>query len=463
MILIHLKKILDFTIGHILSAYLFAKDSGEKDNAYQGKLRGVKIFLDTNFMAALLGIDGKYRKDVCLDLVKDIAKLGANICYCEISADEIDGVLDECRKSLENTTSENRIRRIRLERNGITLSQIQFLVANRESFLKGLGVMPMDFPDIGSNYSKYIDFKSLEKFIHDVYLENNPQFDSEHEKQKRRIEKDIRVISGIYRIRNYVFPKSLAQSKGIFISLNSGLAKASYLYEKERYNGGQPIINPCVTDNFIGTLIWVQQPAKIRDISTKRILAQSHAAIQPNEQLLRKYLDLITKLEKEFTITHDQYLASLSYPIALNILQMHVYNDPDSLGAKETEEIAREAFEKMKNEATRKALEEESLRKSKEGENEQIKNSLFIKSHTIGHIVAKIVNWFLSLLIIACIVLGEFKFTHHTLIQISLFIILSFIVFLHIKKDWFIDGFCKKLELLIANNVFDILLPKHLR
>ena len=85
------QRILNFTIGHMLTTLLFVKDSGEKVNAYQSKLRKVKIYLDTGFLLSVLGMDGKYRKEVCLDLIQ-ISEALVRICYCDITSYELDGV-----------------------------------------------------------------------------------------------------------------------------------------------------------------------------------------------------------------------------------------------------------------------------------------------------------------------------------------------------------------------------------
>jgi hypothetical protein len=439
------ERIVRVSVGHMLSSVLVARDTGEKDNAYKGKMRGVRVYLDTSFLLGLLGVDGEYRRQVCSGLVYDLLNAGAILCYCETIEMELEGVTEECRRAMGSTSDRTlRVRRIRLQRHGLSETQIQYIIANRSSILKNHSIIKEEFPDIGTNFSRYIDVKSLEKHIHAVYLENNPAFDANRELQKSRIARDISVISGIYRLRDYASPKSIAQSRAIFVTPNGGLAKASYLYEKERLENVQPIINPCVTETFIGTLIWIQQPARIIAGSSKRVLAQCYAAIQPSDQILAKYLENIDRLQKSNTLAPEEYAAAISYTVALDILQNHTLGDPDMLGEKEAEDIARETLSRIRDQAMKTEIDERRRRQEAENENTLIREHISARSHRIGRLVACTLNWVITV----TFVVGMY----YTTVSASRWWHYGFAFFwlvctlLNIKRSWTIDAFTLKVQ-----------------
>jgi len=79
------ERIVRVSIGHMVSKLIVSRDTGEKDNAYMGRMRGVRIYFDTGFILGLLGIDGGYRKAVCTELANDLLNVGALLRYWRYS------------------------------------------------------------------------------------------------------------------------------------------------------------------------------------------------------------------------------------------------------------------------------------------------------------------------------------------------------------------------------------------
>lgn len=453
------ERIVRVSIGHMVSKLIVSRDTGDKDNAYKGRMQGVRIYLDTGFLLGLLGIDGVYRKAVCSELMNDLCNAGALLCYCDITEIELEGVLETCRKALVAIPEPHlRARRIRLQKHGLSNTQIQYIIANRQTLFKNLFLVKKDFPEIGNNFSKYIDVKSLEKYIHKVYLENNPSFDSDQDQQKNRIEKDIRVLSGIYRLRNYSFPKSLAQAIAIFTTTNTGLAKATHLYELERGVTVQPIINPCVTDIFLGSLIWVQNPARIVSSSSKRILAQCYAAIQPSDQLVSKYIEYIERLQKNNSLNNEEYASAITYAVALDILQNHTLGDPNMLGEKDAEDVAKETLSRIRDEARKSELDERRKREDAENQNNIIIDHIEARARHVGRVVGKVVNW----LITTIFIIGSLVAFISTQCWSKYILIAAMIccTILNIKRSWTIDGFSLWIQNTSKDVIVRFLMPR---
>ncbi|MBW2647665.1 MAG: hypothetical protein JRE23_16120 [Deltaproteobacteria bacterium] len=239
---------------------------------------------------------------------------------------------------------------------------------------------------------------------------------------------------------------------------NAGLAKAVHLYELERGKQVQPIINPCVTDNLLGSLIWVQHPARIFISSTKRILAQCYAAIQPNDQLVSKYLQYIERLQKSNSLNDEEYASAITYAVALDILQNHTLGDPDMLGEKDAEDIARETLDRIRDEARRSEIDERTRRKAAENDRDMVRDHIKARALSIGRIVGGIVNWVITAIFFIGSVAALFAIQHWSKYIFIMAMLLCTV--LNIKRSWSIDKFSLWIQNKSTDVITRFLMPK---
>lgn len=126
-------------------------------------------------------------------------------------------------------------------------------------------------------------------------------------------------------------------------------------------NGNSGFFIPtCVTDIFIGTLIWLQSPAKVQLLNERRIIADCYASLQPSDLLIKKYLDAVEELKNSGKITNDEYYLLRTHRAAMNLLEEKTLGDPDEFDAKTPQEILDDIIAQIRNEEKKKYLEEKN-------------------------------------------------------------------------------------------------------
>jgi len=115
-------------------------------------------------------------------------------------------------------------------------------------------------------------------------------------------------------------------------------------------------IPACVTDEFMGAVIWLQFPQKAFEINKKKIIADAFAAMQPSDELRRKYVLAISELKEKGKINDDRYFLLKCDSTAMNMLQEMTLGDPDRFNVKIAKEIAEKITQQAKEEG-RKEME----------------------------------------------------------------------------------------------------------
>jgi len=222
-------------------------------------------------------------------------------------------------------------------------------------------------PHIYSHYQ--IGEEKLQRFIIETYGIS----DIEIQEMDYTIQKDVQSIFSVYKLRKGRRPQNIKQAKYIFITTNSSLAYANKNFEKEEYGQGF-YIPACVTDTFVGTLIWLKNPHKAVEINERKIIAEIYAALQPSEALLKRYLTEVEKLRNDKKISEDDYILLRESEVARELLAEETLGDPDKYMPKTPieilDKITKEAYdryirEKKEHGKTKIILESEREEKRK--------------------------------------------------------------------------------------------------
>lgn len=115
---------------------------------------------------------------------------------------------------------------------------------------------------------------------------------------------DIDCITSIFRLRRGRPQEFLESCEAIFVTTNSGLARASTKFFNTEY--GVSVAPICMSDQVFTTLVWLKAVNKVPDLPKERLVANCYAALNPSEDLWQKYLKEAEKLLKLNKITeHD--------------------------------------------------------------------------------------------------------------------------------------------------------------
>lgn len=360
------KFIVNLTIGHALSATILFSDF----NQYSGNFKGLNLFFDTPFIFNLIGIDGIHKKALAQELVSILLKEGVKLFVLEITNTEVTTNLEEALRLLEkgkkDPTKGSFTFRTCLE-NGFNQNDVEQIILELSSFYKDNGINDNEIP----NYDEFRDFQIDEEKLYDTIIDTygfkskkedvcKSKKDDKGEKDDKinqTIFRDVQVLSGIYRYRLGNNPKTLKDCKYLFITTNSSLAFASRIFEKKE-NGKRYSLPTCLTDVFLGTLIWLHSPTQIEALSEKKIIADCFAALKPDEKIIAKYLDDVEKLKEKGHLTKDNYILLRTHRAAINILENKTLGDIDEFTSDTTNEILQELLERIKAEERGKLIEE---------------------------------------------------------------------------------------------------------
>lgn len=339
--------LLDISVGHALSgAILYSELS-----SFSGKLKGLNIYIDTPLILSIMGLNGEYKKRSVKELIDILNEEKANLFILDVNRGEVDAILSDCHRWLDKGVYDlNKASRVLryCHRNALTDSDVEQLIVSLDRFLEENNILPSTVPDY-SETEYVIDEPQLEKVIYKTYQSIVEDFDKELTNSRGTITRDVAALSGIYRFRKGYKPKTIKDCKAIFITSNTALAFASRRFETER-NGTTFTIPACLTDVFLGTVIWLQSPQKVEDINSKRFMADCYAAIQPSNALIDKYLSEIEKLKSEDKISNDDYYLLRSHRVSLNLMETKTMGDPDAIDATSTEEILDSIIKSIKAE-----------------------------------------------------------------------------------------------------------------
>lgn len=365
----------DISIGHALAAAIHYKEF----NSFSGKLNDVVFYLDTRFTIRLLGLEGEHRKASAEELTKVLREENAKVRIFDVTLKEIEGILYDCLAKLQKGTVDvNDSSKVfqYLSRAGKTPSDVEDMIVKLSTTLNDHKIIVNPLPDYDTLKKYQIDENQLNNLIVHTYSSFDPYFNKEA--KESTIRRDVIVISGIYRIRKGTQPRTIKESKAIFVTTNNALAFACRRFETQ-INGNTFTIPTCLTDVFVGTLIWLQSPSRVKAFSEKKIIADCYAAMQPTDILIHKYMEAVEQLKREMKITNDEYYLLRTHRGAMNLLEEKTMGDPEAFDIKTPEEILDEIIASIKQQERELYLTE----KNQHNATRQQLNDVVIKHHTL--------------------------------------------------------------------------------
>jgi len=330
------KHILNLAIGYALAnTIMYGKDF----TRFQDKLTSLTIYLDIKFLLRLGGVEGPLRRDNVKDFIEGILENGAKVKVFQHTYDETIGILNGAKIWLNNkyfhplkATPATRY----FVENHQTESDIDLCIARLRSTLFKFNISIEESPDPEKFKEYLVNEEKLNSKIVEVYKKNNPFF-NEDEKEFT-IQKDIKSVSAIYLIRKRATPHYIRDAKYLFVTVNTGLAYAANIFEREEKNSSYTI-PVCVTNVFLGTTIWLDSPAKLISFNTRKIIADCYSALRPNDRLISKYIQQIEKLNEAGKYSEDEYYFLRTNKASYQVLEALTFNDDDNFTEKTPDEI----------------------------------------------------------------------------------------------------------------------------
>lgn len=341
----HLSALVQMAAGHLMAdAILVAGMDG-----YTGRPEKLCVYLDTRIVLRLLGLEGQYRHSAHVEFVKLMRDLGAHVFVFRHTLDEVNHTLKVCERWIGHPRYDPRRAGVTLRylvESGYEKSDLMNLIANLESRLDGCGVKVAKDINLDEDRAHCPDEEKLTGMIGERY---NHTWKGERWRIDQAVVHDVKCLSCVLWLRKGRKAHSLPQSGHVFITENAALAGIAAEYE--RTVGGGSEISSCLTDIFVGTVLWGLSPNSMRTVITKNLIADCQAGLQPDEELLEKYMAKCEELRERDDITSDEYLLLRSHGLAMSLLVDMTMGDPAAF----VDRLPGEILEALKAEARRDA------------------------------------------------------------------------------------------------------------
>ena len=344
----------DIAVGHILSRCI------EIDKTSSGSLHGLTVYLDTGFIYSLLGIDLIDRRSVYENLVANLHQMGAVLKVFQHNIDEINYGLET---ALASKTS------LYFRDTGASISDI---VEIQTTYIATLKIRYHIDVDGGAYLPSQDAYNHDEKAIEEAIIK---EYSASHEGirpiNSDNIALDAKSANKILRYREGISSPNLAECNYVFVTTNVSFAKSIKSYERTM-RFADNCIAACITDSLIGTIVWLNQPARILEDSYARLVALAHAAFIPSEKTLSEFSKQLTAAKLKGTITPELCYHMRTAPTVRNILMDICAGNPSNVVESTPEEILKQIHDEGLEEGrTQTEVEYQSLLQNTKSANVQ--------------------------------------------------------------------------------------------
>ncbi len=327
------------------------------------KFKRTEVYLDTSLLIFALGYAGETRRKACSELFHLLYPSGADLRCFRHTLEEARGVLDACAQILRSGQLRNAYGPSihHFVSSGTSASDVEMFSVRLEKDLAGLRIRVVEKPPYEKEY--VIDEAGLSR-----------QLDEAIDYREKARDRDVDSISAIMRLRKGEEFFFVEECRAIFITTNLALIRtANQFFYKE---ASPRAVGVSMSDHTLTNLLWLKTPNMAPDLPRHRIIADCFAATQPDEQLFRKYLTEIDKLQKNHTITVDDvYLLRYSQE-ARNALMRATLGEEDALTEGTVPEILAEARAKIQGQMKHEFEAESKLRRDAEDREQALSSQI---------------------------------------------------------------------------------------
>lgn len=328
------KVIQKFCMGYIVANALSLDNISSSNIIFKNK----KIFFDTNFILRLLGLEGEFYQNSYIGIVDVLKENNCKLYVFPHTYDEIKNILETAKTNLNNTNELSPEVQKYFWNNNKTEGDIVLLIATLDKKLNNLGIFISRVAYDSTNSKDQIDEQALYDEIINIYSKRK-NFD---EKTKSdMIWNDVKSIALIYRDIKLIRAYSIQTLQDVFITTNQGLAYACKNFDKT-LGKKENAIAPCMTDIFLGTILWVQNPIRYDKYNEKQILASCYSSVKLDNKSLSKFSIELENLKEKQKITNEDYMLMKDYKVVEDMLSDKIMGNSDNIDEKTTFEVIQE-------------------------------------------------------------------------------------------------------------------------
>lgn len=401
--------------GHMLANALLCPDLQSVGKTYAG----VSFFLDTPILLQAIGLEGEVRQQAVQEMIRLLQSLSGQVGYFSHTFAELKFVI---KKTAEFIDSPQGVGAIidEARKLGKTKSDLILEAENSKDSLDKLNLIPKNTPP-------YIEKYQIDESIFGDTLDDSVSYKNPKAKQN-----DINSVRSIYVLREGAAPHSIETSKAVFVTSNSGFAKAAYEYGKNIEQTKE--VSPVISDFSLANTAWLKAPQGAPSLPRKEVVAFSYAALRPNKDFLQKMLAEADKLEKQGKISERSHQMLRSNHSIQEDLLSHTLGEDDALTERSITTVLQRAENEIKKEETAKLLQAQAERALTESDlqcervkMQEIERRLYWDCDKRARRLSNIPAVILALIVVAGLLFGTLTFPQNSILgMISISISLIF-------------------------------------
>ena len=334
------KSFIHMVEGHMCANALLCPDLKKIHNTY-GR---VTFYFDTPLLIPLTGANGTASQTAVKELLILLHELGGKTAMFSHSRREVETVLRGTANNLSHGYGQMVVE---AHRQGMSKADLLDIAAQSGEIFDSEGIKLVRTPPSATKFQ--IDEPELGQFL-----------DQEVQNYKRRAQAyDINSVRSIYVLRKGSHPTAIEEAQAVFVTSNQAFARAAWKYGQKHESTNE--FATVITDFSLANIAWLHAPKVVPDLPQAEILALCYAAVQPKEDFIDDFLEIVDKLEEKGAITDRRLQALRSISIYDSLMTL-------TLGSKQnlTEENLRKAADNYKkeivqNERARSIFEKQKL------------------------------------------------------------------------------------------------------
>jgi hypothetical protein len=454
--------LIDSAVGHKFASVLLYREFSN----VRGTGACANYYLDVGILFDLTGINQAFRKKAAEDLLSVLREKGSSLWIFRHNYEEFRRIVEGTLNWIENHSYDAAKASRTLQHfkdEGYGIAEVRLFISQIDSVLERNHIKKGLLLDPNKSQIYQIERSDLQKTILEVYNSNGKLFDFED--REDTLELDELSIENIYKLRKGSAPTILNDAGHVFLTTNTGLAFASNKFEQVTLERGYFTIPAVLTDTFVGTFVWIQEPTKLaKEFNRSKMISFTNAALQPRASLMNKFALEVNRAKKNELnpISSESAYLLLTSNLPRRLLADKTLGDPNRITAQTPYEVLAEleaelvAQEKRKTDAALK--EAESERREKASAQKELRYQVENTKHVID-LLAQWGKWiFLALSIVLALIfygIAEFGEQKSLLVKIMSYSLSVIILFSGIT----IAALGKQVENWIRTKLTKLLLP----
>lgn len=331
--------VVELALGHALASTIMNWNMPD----LVGHMKGLYVYIDTPLLLQLMGLSVEPRVEAAREFVQVLQTRGALLFVFEHVIEEAIDLVNGAKSWIGNSAFKPQFAgqtALFIVDNGWSVLQVEKCIAGLDTLIEEIDIHRVAAPAPMALKDHQINEQNLTDRIVQEYKSRVRDF--RYEDRKWTIQRDVMSIAAIHKLRKGRRSAQLGSARHVFVTANVGLALASRHFEEAEGDFAPRTIPACITDTLAATIAWIEAPDLGRPMSTRRVIAQALAAVQPSQVMLARLYSELASRRDAGTIDAAEYRALVADPLAREMLAQTTRNDPTRYNAQTTQEIIEE-------------------------------------------------------------------------------------------------------------------------